>query len=275
MHAVTILIPICKKMEYTELILNSKGAPYESAVTPPYGYNYWTCTLPTTVEVHEMKVLSAHIPHVWYNIRTDHDVVAWTDADGAHSINIPEGNYDDTLLCDTVASMMTADAPTQTYTCTISSLTGKCTITNTTPANFTLTVTATSVPCINLGFDSATTYTGAATYTAAGVATIDPETSVGIILSNADMGISPVISTYNTDTSVYPYHSDGLLLAVADVTADFGSYIRYEPKVPLNIILGTPLTGDILISFTNADGERWDLQGSAWTIKLGIRYKTI
>jgi len=254
-------------MQYTEFVIDSKIATNVAGV--------FSCSLNLNWEINEMKLLTANIPHVWYNVRAGHDAIAWTD-NLPHALTVPAGNYDDVLLTDAVADIMSAEQKAVTYTCAISEITGKCTVTNTTPAVFDLTVVAGDVWSEFLGFDPAIAHAGLLTYTAENIATIDRQTFIGFKINNTTAGVGGVETNIASFALLRPYDNifgtNGALIAAIDVTEDAGSYIHYKAVEPINVIFGTPVSDVLYVSFTNMDGDIVDFGNSYWSCKLGVRY---
>lgn len=250
---------------YKEVYINSADR------TSGTSSSNFTITFPYDIEFAEVRLVSARIPHTWYNVNDGNNHIDFDEGGGELNATVTAGQYTTTQLAAAVKTALEA-AGALTYTVTFdTSTTFKTTIAAT--GNFSLlfgsgTNKANDLAAV-LGF-SATDTTSAASAVSDGVYNLN---NIGYILIQSDtLGTS----RYNNVSCTNTLDNAKSTLAAIRVNTNFGSMQSFSDDIqfPSMAYLAGPIYY-FNLKLQYEGGKSLSLNGQEWECILQVNLQSI
>jgi hypothetical protein len=202
----------------------------------------------------EISLLNCEIPCSFYAINNNNNLLNYSISGIVYNITIPIGNYNaNTLITALTTSFTTLN---QSFTITISQITGLLTFSYTNDFSFINTSTCKQV----LGFDDTITSTSS---------TLTLPYQLNLLGPTQIKIVSKALNPYNYDTET-------CLLGVIQVNVPFYSLLTWENKTGHKNILRINYLDNIDIQLYDQDDNLLDFNNIDWTITLRlIRHRII
>jgi hypothetical protein len=202
--------------------------------------------------VGKYRVSHISFPNTIYNVTSSNNTV---DYNSGTTLTLPVGYYNSANLPGAVKTMLDGAPPVDTYTVTISSTTGRLTITSNTSTNFSLSFTN-GLDKI-LGFSSL--LSGASTYTGNNIINYDINVSVGIDIKESNYHNVENMADDSFSSSIY-----------VPLDGNFGEYVTISDKNDIEqFVYFEKQFRTLNVSIINmSDLTPIDLNGAEWELVL-------
>lgn len=219
---------------------------------------------PTIRNAIQLEIITVEIPLTVHPVSPLNNILYWVDANVSSRITtIPVGKYTPTSLALALGTEMTSDTTDgNTYTSSISSLTGLMTIAST-GGNFELTLGGDNN--INIGIGLSETLTGSSSYTLVSLPDLSHPRNI-IIKSNMVQSFMDDILHSNNGEQGLKSH----ILMKVPMDGVYGDIIMYELQSPFIYNLKSKGIDYIDLRLEDEQENLIDLKGLEWSIGASI-----